>query len=140
MLKKIRIEILKLLEMQNIYKKLIDTFAPMSSIRQNRVARLLQKELSLIIQGKTNELFPGTMVSVTVIRVSPDLSFAKVYLSIFGNIEPKEGIKIANENASTIRGELGRKVGKQLRITPEVAFYLDDSIDYMEEIEAKLNQ
>ncbi len=140
MLKKIHIEILKLLEMQNIYKKLIDTFAPMSSIRQNRVARLLQKELSLIIQGKTNELFPGTMVSVTVIRVSPDLSFAKVYLSIFGNIEPKEGIKIANENASTIRGELGRKVGKQLRITPEVAFYLDDSIDYMEEIEAKLNQ
>ena len=126
--------------MQNIYKKLIDTFAPMSSIRQNRVARLLQKELSLIIQGKTNELFPGTMVSVTVIRVSPDLSFAKVYLSIFGNIEPKEGIKIVNENASTIRGELGRKVGKQLRITPEVAFYLDDSIDYMEEIEAKLNQ
>ena len=140
MLKKIHIEILKLLEMQYIYKKLIDTFAPMSSIRQNRVARLLQKELSLIIQGKTNELFPGTMVSVTVIRVSPDLSFAKVYLSIFGNIEPKEGIKIANENASTIRGELGRKVGKQLRITPEVAFYLDDSIDYMEEIEAKLNQ
>ncbi|MDF1675601.1 MAG: 30S ribosome-binding factor RbfA [Vicingaceae bacterium] len=126
--------------MQNIYKKLIDTFAPMSSIRQNRVARLLQKELSLIIQGKTNELFPGTMVSVTIIRVSPDLSFAKVYLSIFGNIEPKKGIKIANENASSIRGELGRKVGKQLRITPEVAFYLDDSIDYMEEIEAKLNQ
>lgn len=126
--------------MLNIYNKLIDTFAPMSSIRQNRVARLLQKEVSLIIQGKTNELFPGTMVSVTVIRVSPDLSFAKVYLSIFGNIEPKEGIKIANENASVIRGELGRKVGKQLRITPEVAFYLDDSIDYMEEIEAKLNQ
>ena len=126
--------------MQNIYKKLIDTFVPMSSIRQNRVARLLQKELSLIIQGKTNELFPGTMVSVTVIRVSPDLSFAKVYRSIFGSIEPKEGIKIANENASVIRGELGRKVGKQLRITPEVAFYLDDSIDYMEEIEAKLNQ
>lgn len=140
MLKNIHVEILKLLELPNIYNKLIDTFAPMSSIRQNRVARLLQKELSLIIQGKTNELFPGTMVSVTVIRVSPDLSFAKVYLSIFGNIEPKEGIKIANENASTIRGELGRKVGKQLRITPEVAFYLDDSIDYMEEIEAKLNQ
>lgn len=130
----------KLLEMQNINRKLIDTFASMSTIRQNRVARLLQKEVSLIIQGKTNELFPGTMVSVTVIRVSPDLSFAKVYLSIFGSIEPKEGIKIANENASVIRGELGRKVGKQLRITPEVAFYLDDSIDYMEEIEAKLNQ
>ncbi len=140
MLKNTPIEILKLIELPNIYNKLIDTFAPMSSIRQNRVARLLQKEVSLIIQGKTNELFPGTMVSVTVIRVSPDLSFAKVYLSIFGNIEPKEGIKIANENASAIRGELGRKVGKQLRITPEVAFYLDDSIDYMEEIEAKLNQ
>lgn len=112
----------------------------MTSIRQQRVARLLQKELSQILQQKTNELFPGTMVSVTVIRVSPDLSFAKVYLSVFGNIEPKEGIKIANDNSALIRGELGKKVGKQLRITPEVAFYLDDSIDYMEEIEAKLNQ
>lgn len=112
----------------------------MTSIRQQRVARLLQKELSQILQQKTNELFPGTMVSVTVIRVSPDLSFAKVYLSVFGNIEPKEGIKIANDNSSMIRGVLGKKVGKQLRITPEVAFYLDDSIDYMEEIEAKLNQ
>lgn len=112
----------------------------MTSIRQQRVARLLQKELSQILQQKTNELFPGTMVSVTVIRVSPDLSFAKVYLSVFGNIEPKEGIKIANDNSARIRGELGKKVGKQLRITPEVAFYLDDSIDYMEEIEAKLNQ
>jgi ribosome-binding factor A len=112
----------------------------MSTIRQNKVARLLQKELSNILQLNTNEWFPGTMVSVTIIRISPDLSFAKVYLSIFGKIEPKEGIRLANSRVSEVRGALGKIVGKQLRITPELAFYLDDSIDYVEEIEERLRQ
>lgn len=112
----------------------------MSTIRQNKVARLLQKELSNILQLNTNTWFPSTMVSVTVIRISPDLSFAKVYLSIFGNIEPKEGVKIANQHTNEVRGALGKKVGKQLRITPEIAFYLDDSIDYVEEIEELLKK
>jgi len=112
----------------------------MSTIRQNKVARLLQKELSKILQLNTNEWFPGTMVSVTVIRISPDLSFAKVYLSVFGNLEPKDGIKIANQHASEVRGALGKIVGKQLRITPEIAFYLDDSIDYFEEINELLKK
>lgn len=112
----------------------------MSTIRQNKVARLLQKELSGILQLNTNEWFPGTMVSVTIIRISPDLSFAKVYLSIFGNLDPKEGVKIANQHTREVRGALGKIVGKQLRITPEIAFYLDDSIDYVEEIEELLKK
>ncbi|PKP46872.1 MAG: ribosome-binding factor A [Bacteroidetes bacterium HGW-Bacteroidetes-12] len=112
----------------------------MSTIRQNKVARLLQKELSNILQLNTNEWFPGTMVSVTIIRISPDLSFAKVYLSIFGKIEPTDGINIANSHVNEVRGALGKIVGKQLRITPEIAFYLDDSIDYAEEIEALLKK
>lgn len=110
----------------------------MSSIRQNKVARLLQKEISKIFQLKISNWFPHTMISVTVIRVSPDLSFAKVYLSVFGKMEPKACVKIVAENAKLVRGELGKRVGKQLRITPELAFYVDDSLDYAEEIDELL--
>ncbi len=112
----------------------------MSSIRQNKVASLLQKEISKIFHLKVSNWFPHTMISVTVIRVSPDLSFAKVYLSVFGKMEPKECVKIITENVKLVRGELGKRVGKQLRITPELAFYVDDSLDYAEEIDQLLKQ
>lgn len=112
----------------------------MSSIRQNKVARLLQKEISGIFQLNSANWFPGTMISVTVVRVAPDLSFAKVYLSVFGEMEPKECVALVSAHVKMIRGELGKRVGKQLRITPEIAFYVDDSIDYAEEIDELLKQ
>lgn len=107
----------------------------MSTVRQNKVARLLLKELSTIFQQNSLTWFPNTMVSVTVVRVSPDFSFAKVYLSVFGDVAPEECIKGANALSKTIRGELGKKIRYQLRITPEIAFYLDDSIDYAEALD-----
>ena len=107
----------------------------MSSVRQNKVARLLLKELSIIFQQNGLDWFPNTMVSVTVVRVAPDFSFAKVYLSVFGDIEPKECIKAANLQAKMIRGILGGRIKSQLRITPEIAFYLDDSLDYAEALD-----
>ncbi|MCC7331349.1 MAG: 30S ribosome-binding factor RbfA [Flavobacteriales bacterium] len=107
----------------------------MSTIRQNKVARLLMKELSIIFQQNGLTWFPNTMVSVTVVRVAPDFSFAKIYLSVFGDIEPKECIKAANLQVKMIRGMLGKKIKSQLRIVPEIAFYLDDSIDYSEALE-----
>ncbi|MGE0560270.1 MAG: 30S ribosome-binding factor RbfA [Flavobacteriales bacterium] len=107
----------------------------MSTVRQNKVARLLLKELSTIFQQNGLSWFPNTMVSVTVVRVSPDFSFAKVYLSVFGEVEPAECIKQANLLSKTVRGELGKKIRYQLRITPEIAFYLDDSIDYAEALD-----
>jgi len=107
----------------------------MSSIRQNKVARLLQKEISVIFQLNSGNWFPNTMVTVTVVRVSPDFSFAKVYMSVFGKMEPKECVDLISAHAKMVRGELGRRIGKQLRITPEVAFYIDDSLDYAEEID-----
>ncbi|MCB0408943.1 MAG: 30S ribosome-binding factor RbfA [Flavobacteriales bacterium] len=110
----------------------------MSSLRQNKVARLLQKELSIIFQQNGTDWFPNTMISVTVVRVAPDFSFAKVYLSIFGNEEPKDCVKAINQNAKMIRGELGRKIKSQLRVTPELAFYVDDSIDYAEALDEAL--
>jgi len=112
----------------------------MSSIRQNKVARLLQKEISNIFQVNGANWFPRTMISVTVVRVAPDLSFAKVYLSVFGEMEPQECLELVTAHSKMIRGELGRRVGKQLRITPEMAFYIDDSIDYVEEIEELLKK
>ena len=78
------------------------------------------------------------MVTVTVVRVSPDFSFAKVYLSVFGKMGPKECVELISAHAKMVRGELGRKIGKQLRITPELAFYVDDSLDYAEEIDELL--
>ena len=112
----------------------------MSSIRQQKVARLLQKEISQIFMLNGANWFPGTMVTVTVVRTSPDFSFAKVYLSAFGKMDPKECIALINEHKKMVRGDLGRKIGKQLRIVPEVAFYLDDSLDYAEEIDNLLKK
>ena len=112
----------------------------MSSLRQNKVSRLLLKELGIIFQQNGTDWFPNTMISVTVVRVSPDLSFAKVYLSIFGATEPKECISRINESSKMVRGLLGKKIKTQLRIVPEIAFYLDDSIDYAEALEEALNQ
>jgi ribosome-binding factor A len=98
----------------------------------------LQKEVSNIFQFNSANWFPNTMVTVTVVRVSPDFSFAKVYLSVFGKMEPKEAVDLISAHAKMVRGELGRKIGKQLRITPELAFYIDDSLDYAEEIDQLL--
>jgi len=110
----------------------------MSSIRQNKVARLLQKEISNIFQFNSANWFPNTMVTVTVVRVAPDFSFAKVYLSVFGKMEPKECVELISAHSKMVRGELGKKIGKQQRITPELAFYVDDSLDYAEEIDELL--
>ena len=112
----------------------------MSTIRQQKVARLLQKELSIIFQKNSTDWFPGTMVSVTVVRPSPDFSFTKVYLSVFGKMDPKECVALINEHKKMVRGDLGRKIGKQLRIVPEIAFYLDDSLDYAEVIDNLLKK
>ncbi|SRR5574344_853979 len=112
----------------------------MSETRQNKVARLLQKELGDIFQKESLSLFRGALISVTVVRVAPDLSFAKVYLSIFAPAkDEKELYASVQDKAKTIRQMLAQKVAKQLRIIPELAFFIDDSIDYQENIERLLN-
>lgn len=111
----------------------------MSSTRQNKVARLLQKELGDIFQKESMNFFRGALISVTVVRVAPDLSFAKVYLSIFApSKDEKELFETVQEKAKTIRQMLAQKVAKQLRIIPELAFHIDDSIEYQENIERLL--
>ena len=111
----------------------------MQETRQNRIARLLQKELSLIFQSQTR-MMHGVMVSVTKCRVSPDLSICTAYLSIFPSEKAEELIKNVTANEKTIRYELGTRVRNQLRIIPELRFFIDDSLDYTERIDELLKK
>ena len=106
----------------------------METTRQNKIARLIQKDLSNIFQAETRRM-RGVLVSVSVVRVSPDLSVAKAYLSIFPSAKAEEIIANINANASKIRFELGNLERHQLRIIPELKFFVDDSLDYIENID-----
>jgi len=111
----------------------------MDTTRQNKVARLIQKELSMIFQKKTNE-FQNKLISVTVVRVSQDISLAKVYLSIFPGENSPAILELINLEKKNIRKELGNIVKNQLRIIPELAFFIDDSLDHALRIEELLKK
>ena len=111
----------------------------MQETRQNRISRLLQKELSLIFQSQTRQT-RGIMVSVTKVKISPDLSVCTAYLSIFPSEKGEELLNNINNNVATIRYDLGQKVRNQLRIIPELRFFLDDSLDYIEHIDERLKK
>lgn len=111
----------------------------MESTRQAKISRLIQKELSEILRRETAKT-QGVLVSVSAVRVSPDLSIAKVYLSIFPSAQAKQILENIERNARTIRYDLGTKVRFQLRKIPELAFYLDDSLDYIENIDNLLKE
>jgi ribosome-binding factor A len=106
----------------------------MDTTRQQKIARMLQKELSEIFLQYARKL-KGVIITVSNVRVSPDLSIARSYLSIFPSEKAQEIIENIEENAKPIRYELGRKVRHQLRIIPELYFHLDDSLDYIEHID-----
>ena len=108
--------------------------------RQLKVARELQKNLAEIIRGKGMAAFGGAMVTVSEVRISPDLSLAKVFVSVFPSGKQDEVMGMLKDNLKAIRGELGRKVGKQFRIIPELTFFLDTSIDYAQHIEDLLKK
>ena len=108
------------------------------STRQLKVAREIQKDMAEILRSKGMASFGGAMVTVSEVRVSPDLSVAKTYVSIFPSAKAGEVMHILEENNRTYRGELGRLVSKQLRIVPEIVFYLDTTLDYAEHIDELL--
>ena len=110
----------------------------METTRQQKIARLIQKELSEIFRLQTAKM-GGVLVSVSAVRVSPDLSIARAYLSIFPSEKGKEIIESINHNAKSVRYELAQRVRYQLRKTPELTFFIDDSLDYIEHIDSLLN-
>ena len=112
----------------------------MDSTRQNKISRLIQKDIAEILQKEGKELFPGILVSVTSVRISPDLSVSRIYLSIFPSEKGAETLIGIKSHQSRIRGLLGLKVGKQLRIVPQLDFHIDDSLDYIDNIDRLLNE
>ena len=106
----------------------------MESTRQKKMARLIQKELANILQKEFPHLLPNTLISVNTVRMSPDLGFAKVYVSAIG--EKKEALidKLSYENKS-IRHALAKSIRNQVRVVPEIAFFNDDTLDYASRID-----
>jgi len=112
----------------------------MTSTRQNKVARLIQKELGDIFQRESKVLFKGKMISVTVVRITADLGLARIYLSVFPVDKNEDPLIDVRENATRLRHELGNRTRHQLRIVPELVFLIDDSLDYVENIERLLKK
>lgn len=111
----------------------------MESTRLSKIERLLQKELSDIFQKQTQGMH-GTLVSVSVVRVSPDLGVARVYLSIFPTEKSKELLEAIRANVKAIRYDLGQRIRLQVRKIPELSFFIDDSLDYIENIDNLLKK
>ncbi|MBQ7156489.1 MAG: 30S ribosome-binding factor RbfA [Bacteroidaceae bacterium] len=111
----------------------------METTRQNKIARLIQKDLSNIFQAQTRQT-RGILISVSVVRISPDLSVARAYLSIFPSEKAAEILENINAHASQIRYELGTLERHQLRIIPELKFFIDDSLDYVDNIDRLLKK
>lgn len=107
----------------------------METTRQQKVAKQIQKDISDIFIKEAAPLLRGVMVSVTMVRMSPDLGFAKIYLSIFPFEKNKEVMEILSGNNWLVRKALGTRIKDQLRQLPEIAFYLDDSLEYIENID-----
>ncbi|MDR1761078.1 MAG: 30S ribosome-binding factor RbfA [Bacteroidales bacterium] len=113
----------------------------METTRQQKISRLVQRELSDIFQKETYTMFGGALITPTIVRIAPDLSLAKVYVSIFApKLSNNEVFETIQTNVKKIRQTLAGRTGKQLRIVPELAFFVDDSLDYQENIENILNQ
>ena len=107
----------------------------MESKRQQKVARQLQKDLSEIFQRDVPHLFNGAFITVTSVRVSPDLSVARVYLSFLATKNKQMLLESIQEKGKVLRQHLGERVRHQLRIVPDLSFYLDDTADYADKMD-----
>lgn len=110
------------------------------STRQQKVGRQLQKDIAGIIQQQGMNAYGGAMVSVTSVRMSPDLALARVRLSIFPSDRAAAVMHLITRHSRSIRGELGKRIAKQMRIVPELVFAVDDSLDYVEKIDELLKK
>lgn len=112
----------------------------METTRQSKIARLIQKEISEIFLGFTRNLQQGILVSPTIVRISPDLSVARVYISVFPANKEQEILDLMNEKTVSIRHDLAQRTRYQLRTVPTLTFFLDDSLDYLDNIDQLLKQ
>jgi ribosome-binding factor A len=112
----------------------------MDSTRQQKIARQIQKDIGEILMRLDKDILKGRMLSVTIVRVSPDLGLAKIYLSIFPSEGSEAFLDELRHHTKHIRNLLGQRVRNQLRIVPELAFFVDDSLDYVNRIDELLKK
>ena len=113
----------------------------MSSIRQNQIAELIRRNFSLVLQDQGPYIFEGeALVTVTSVRMSPDLGLAKIYLSVYNTDNKQAVILSMNEEKSRLKQSLGNRLRKQMRRMPEIDFYLDDTLDEMYRLNALFHQ
>jgi ribosome-binding factor A len=112
----------------------------MDSTRQQKYSRLIQKEISDVFQHDGYKYYGKAFVTVTMVRVSPDLGVAKIYLSIFNVKDSQAVLDMIEHHNWEIRKKLGAQIRHQARIIPELKFFLDDSLDYADKIEKLLNE
>ena len=110
----------------------------METTRQNKIARLIQKDMGEILQALGRDNFPGNMITVTKVHISPDLFLAKVFVSLFGKDDKKDLLEQIKDHKKEIRLKLGNRIHNQVRSIPELDFLLDDSLDYIENIDKLL--
>lgn len=107
----------------------------MESKRQQKFAGLLQEELAAIFQREGSAYLPNTLVTITKVRVSPDLAVAKVYLSFLNTNNTSLSLATVNSHASEIRYKLGSRIRHQARVIPTLSFFVDDTNEYVEHMD-----
>ncbi len=111
------------------------------TVKQNKVSKLIQTVMADIFQKKGFSAYGGAMISVPQVRISPDLSYAKIYISVFATKHTKEEIlEMVNQDVKNLRFELGKRIRNQVRIIPEIKFFIDDTLDHIEKIDELLNK
>lgn len=108
----------------------------MDSVRQQKYAKLIQKELGELFQREGRNWYGPHFVTVTGVKITPDLALARVHLSVFKAPKPLEILKSLKKHKAEVRLQLGRRIGKQARIIPELEFFIDDSLDYADKMDA----
>ncbi|CVI68658.1 MULTISPECIES: 30S ribosome-binding factor RbfA [unclassified Alistipes] len=112
----------------------------METTRQPKIARQIQRDIADIFQKEGRDLLRGTLVTVTEVRVSPDFNYAKIYVSIFPFDKAPETMAVLDKQNRFIRRELGRRIKDQLKSVPEIQFFLDDSLEYIEHLEQAMKE
>jgi ribosome-binding factor A len=112
----------------------------MESKRQQKFAGVIQQDLAEIFQREGMNFLPHTMVTITKVRVTPDLAIARVFLSFFNSLDAAASLSTVKTHASEIRYKLGAKIKNQVRVVPQLEFFVDDTNDYVEKMDQLFDQ
>jgi ribosome-binding factor A len=107
----------------------------MESKRQQKFAGVLQQDLAAIFQREGMNYLPNTLVTITKVRVTPDLAIARVFLSFFNNVNVQQSLQIVKSHANEIRYKLGARIKDQVRVIPQLEFFVDDTNEYVERMD-----